>query len=97
MFEQPAPTSESNLVALRVHGLKLWIPANYIQFDSVRQGGARKDVAPAMIPGVPAGDHVIEVRKAPGLPWKQTVEVKASHWAVSLPNPREDLQKLVAG
>ena len=25
-----------------------------------------------------------------------SVEVKASHWAVSLPNPREDLQKLLA-
>ncbi|MBL6936302.1 MAG: hypothetical protein ISS15_13390 [Alphaproteobacteria bacterium] len=43
--EQPAPTSDSRLVALRVHGLKLWIPANYIQFESVRQGGARRDIS----------------------------------------------------
>lgn len=43
--EQPSPTADSNLVALRVHGMKLWIPANYIQFESVRQGGARKDVS----------------------------------------------------
>src|SRR5262249_9952277 len=43
--EQPAPTSDPSLVALRVHGLKLWIPANYIQFQSVRQGGARRDVS----------------------------------------------------
>jgi len=43
--EQPAPISDQTPVALRVHGLKLWVPANYIQFASVRQGGARRDVA----------------------------------------------------
>jgi hypothetical protein len=43
--EQVSPTSKADLIALRVHGLKLWIPANYLQFDSARQGGARKDLA----------------------------------------------------
>ncbi len=45
LTEQIAPTSRSDLIALRVHGLKLWIPANYLEFESARQGGARKDIA----------------------------------------------------
>ncbi|HET6611038.1 MAG TPA: PEGA domain-containing protein [Kofleriaceae bacterium] len=32
---------------------------------------------PALIPDLVAGPHVIEVRKAPAMPWKQTVVVKA--------------------
>ncbi len=43
--EQVAPTSRTDLIALRVHGLHLWIPANYLQFESNRQGGAFKDLA----------------------------------------------------
>lgn len=43
--EQIAPTSRTDPVALRVHGLKLWIPANYLEYESARQGGARKDLA----------------------------------------------------
>ena len=43
--EQVSPTSRTDLVALRVHGLKLWIPANYLQYASSRRGGAFKDVA----------------------------------------------------
>jgi hypothetical protein len=43
--------------------------------------GARKDVAPAIIPGIPAGDHVVEVRKD-GLPaWRQTVTIVAGQQA----------------
>ncbi len=43
--EQVAPTSRGDLIALKVHGLKLWIPANYLQYESARQGGTRKDLA----------------------------------------------------
>ena len=43
--EQVAPTSRTDIIALRVHGLKLWIPANYLEFESSRQGGATKDIA----------------------------------------------------
>jgi hypothetical protein len=43
--EQVAPTSRTDTIALRVHGLKLWIPANYLEFESSRQGGASKDIA----------------------------------------------------
>ena len=39
--------------------------------------GTRKDVAPAIIPNVAAGDHVIEVRKEGIPPWRQTVTVVA--------------------
>ena len=43
--EQVSPTARNDLVALRVHGLKLWIPANYLQYESSRRGGAQKDVS----------------------------------------------------
>jgi hypothetical protein len=40
--------------------------------------GVRKDVAPAMITGVTAGDHVVEVRKdGATTPWRQNVTVQA--------------------
>ncbi len=41
-------------------------------------GNKHPDNTPAVIGNVIEGLHVIEVRKAPALPWKQTVEVKAS-------------------
>ncbi len=41
-------------------------------------GNKHPDNTPAVIQNVIEGLHVVEVRKAPGLPWKQTVEVKAS-------------------
>ena len=51
--EQVSPTSRTDIVALRVHGLKLWIPANYLQYESSRRGGAQKDVALfALLPDV---------------------------------------------
>jgi hypothetical protein len=37
--------------------------------------GVRRDVAPAIITGVPAGDHVVEVRKDGVPPWRQNVTV----------------------
>jgi hypothetical protein len=39
--------------------------------------GVRKDVAPAIITGIPAGDHVVEVRKEGITPWRQTVTIAA--------------------
>jgi hypothetical protein len=39
--------------------------------------GVRKDVAPAIITGIPAGDHVVEVRKEGIAPWRQTVTIAA--------------------
>ena len=43
--EQVSPTSRTDIVALQVHDLKLWIPANYLQYESSRQGGAQREVA----------------------------------------------------
>jgi hypothetical protein len=43
--------------------------------------GARKDVTPAIIPGIPAGDHVVEVRKDGLTPWRQTVTIVAGQQA----------------
>jgi len=39
--------------------------------------GQRKDAAPAIINGLPAGDHVVEVKKDGYPPWRQTVTVPA--------------------
>lgn len=41
-------------------------------------GNKHPDNTPAVISNVIEGLHVIEVKKPPGLPWKQTIEVKAS-------------------
>jgi hypothetical protein len=41
-------------------------------------GNKHPDNTPALISNVIEGLHVIEVRKAPSLPWKQTVQVKAN-------------------
>jgi hypothetical protein len=43
--EQVSPTSRTDIIALKVHALRLWIPANYLQFESSRQGGTQRDVA----------------------------------------------------
>jgi hypothetical protein len=37
--------------------------------------GVKKDVAPAIIQNVSAGDHVVEVRKEGATPWRQNVNV----------------------
>lgn len=43
--EQQSPTSDATPVEVEVGGLKLWIPANYMVFDSTRRGGRRREVA----------------------------------------------------
>jgi hypothetical protein len=49
--EQVSPTSSTELAALEVGGRKFWIAQNYLQFDSARRGGHRRDVALfAMLP-----------------------------------------------
>ncbi|HVR63245.1 MAG TPA: PEGA domain-containing protein [Polyangia bacterium] len=39
--------------------------------------GVRRDVAPAVVSGLPPGEHVVEVRKDGQPPWRQTVVVTA--------------------
>ena len=41
-------------------------------------GNKHPDNTPAMIANVIEGPHVVEVRKAPALPWKQTIQVSAN-------------------
>ena len=43
--EQQSPTSSTDVSELEVGGLKFWIPANYLQYDSARKGGRRHEVA----------------------------------------------------
>lgn len=43
--------------------------------------GARKDTAPAVIPGLPPGEHVVEVRREGASPWRQTVVIVAGQQA----------------
>jgi hypothetical protein len=40
-------------------------------------GNKHTDVTPTMIPGLDEGPHIIEVRKEPAVPWKQTITVVA--------------------
>lgn len=39
-------------------------------------GNKYTDKTPTLIPNVPEGPHVLEVRKEPALPWRQTVQVE---------------------
>ncbi|MBV8978669.1 MAG: hypothetical protein JO261_06655 [Alphaproteobacteria bacterium] len=49
--EQVSPNSSTDVVALEVGGVKLWIPQNYLQYDSARRGGRHREVALfAMLP-----------------------------------------------
>ncbi|HWA02164.1 MAG TPA: hypothetical protein VG819_01440 [Rhizomicrobium sp.] len=43
--EQQNPTSSTSVVEYRFDRLKLWIPQNYLEFDSGRKGGRRAEVA----------------------------------------------------
>ena len=56
-------------------------------------GNKHPDNTPTQIANVVEGLHVIEVRKQPALPWKQTVEVKASQQT----KVRAELQAAMSG
>ncbi|MBA3541450.1 MAG: PEGA domain-containing protein [Deltaproteobacteria bacterium] len=49
------------------------VPGAEVSID----GNKHPDVTPTLISNVIEGIHVVEVKKAPGLPWRQTVQVKA--------------------
>ena len=49
--EQVSPTSRADIIALKVNGHAFYIPANYLEYDSARQGGERREIALfAMLP-----------------------------------------------
>src|SRR4051812_17738731 len=54
------------------------IDADIADAEVFIDGNKHPDNTPAVINNVIEGVHVIEVKKLPGLPWKQTIEVKAS-------------------
>jgi hypothetical protein len=56
-------------------------------------GNKHPDNTPSVINNVIEGLHVIEVRKAPSLPWKQTVQVKANEST----KVRADMQSTMHG
>ncbi|HEY0281219.1 MAG TPA: hypothetical protein VGC27_01195 [Rhizomicrobium sp.] len=43
--EQVSPTSRSDVIALKVGGRAFHIPANYLEYESARRGGDRREVA----------------------------------------------------
>ena len=43
--EQISPTSRTDIIRLRVHGHAFYIPANYLEYQSSRQGGDRREIA----------------------------------------------------
>jgi hypothetical protein len=53
------------------------VDADVADAEVTIDGNKHPDNTPAVINNVIEGVHVIEVRKPPGLPWKQTIEVKA--------------------
>jgi hypothetical protein len=53
------------------------IDADIADAEVYIDGNKHPDNTPSVISNVIEGVHVIEVKKPPGLPWKQTIEVKA--------------------
>jgi hypothetical protein len=43
--EQVSPTSRGDIVTLNVNARRFFIPANYLQFESTRQGGKHREIA----------------------------------------------------
>lgn len=43
--EQPSPTARGDIVMLRIRGVHLGVPANYLVYESARQGGKRADLS----------------------------------------------------
>ncbi len=43
--EQISPTSRGDIVALKMRGHRFFIPANYLEFESTRQGGEHREIA----------------------------------------------------
>ena len=43
--EQVSPTSRTDIIAMRIHGKRFYIPANYLEYERARQGGDRDKVA----------------------------------------------------
>jgi len=43
--EQISPTSRGDIIALKVHGHPFYIPANYLEYQSARQGGEKRLIA----------------------------------------------------
>ena len=43
--EQLSPTSRGDIITLKVAGRALHIPANYLEYESARQGGDRREIA----------------------------------------------------
>jgi hypothetical protein len=56
-------------------------------------GNKNPDNTPTVIQQIIEGTHVVEVRKSPGLPWRQTVEVKANQQT----KVRAELQATMSG
>jgi hypothetical protein len=55
----------------------LLIDADVPQAEVKIDGVPAKDTTPVMVPDLDEGPHIVEVKKAPAPPWKQTVYVKA--------------------
>jgi hypothetical protein len=62
--------------------------------------GTRRDAAPAIVNGLPAGDHIVEVRVVGAPPWRQSVTVVAGQQAkvtASLaPSPSSGSLRIIA-
>lgn len=49
--EQVSPTSRNDIISLKIQNLRLYIPANYLEYEKTRQGGPRHEIALfAMLP-----------------------------------------------
>jgi len=57
---------------------EILVEADVPSAEVLIDGNPHPDKTPTVIRGVLVGPHVVEVRKEPALPWKQTVQVEAN-------------------
>jgi len=69
------------------------VDADVQDADVYMDGQKWKDQTPTLIADVEEGPHVVEVRKEPAMPWKQTVTVKAGQTA----KVHAELQSTIGG
>jgi hypothetical protein len=80
-FERWVDVKAGQAVPIRVELSKragsILVEADVRDAEIYLDGNKVSATTPAVINDVTAGPHVVEVRKAPALPWRQTVEVRA--------------------
>ena len=76
---------------------RLLVDADVNQAEVWLDGVRLDQTTPALVDGLDEGIHIVEVRKPPGVPWKQTVYVKGDELTKVIANLAPTVQENVGG